>query len=163
MSVNHPMTFTVKTIAEDPSNPGTYIDLTTGRHSILNIDLTISWDSKKFYLYFPANFNVNELFSSSYMLGGADVMENGRFDRVIRKRAVGGVATFTDVRITTEATDIRLNFTQTQSNFPWERRPSVYDPPRLGEVDGVNVIWTLYNETTSGAVLLTPSFNVSCM
>lgn len=163
ITVNHPMSFTVKTIAEDPANPGTFIDLTAGRHSALNVDLTVSWDTKRFYFYFPANFNVNQLYSSSYMLGGTDIMENGRFDKVIRKQAVAGVATFTDVRITTEATDIRLNFTQTLSNAPWERRPPVYDSNiHSGTDDGVLVLWTYSNESTSSAVLLTPTFTVSC-
>ena len=163
VTVNHPMSFSVKTVAEDPGSPGTFIDLTTGRHSALNVDLTISWDSKRFYFYFPANFNVNQLYSTSYMLGGTDAMQNGRFDVVIRKQAVAGVASFTDVRITTEATDVRLNFTQTQSNAPWERRPPVYDPSiRSDVIDGVKVLWTFTNESTSNAVLLSPTFTVSC-
>lgn len=164
ITVNHPMTFTVKTIAEDPDNPGTFLDLTTGRHSALNVDLTISWDSKRFYFYFPANFNINQLYSSQFMLGGTDIMQNGRFDTVIRKQAVGGVATFSDVRITTEATDVRLNFTQTLSNAPWERRPPVYDfNLESGTEDGVLLLWTITNGTAPPAVLLTSSFNVTRM
>ena len=136
--------------------------LTTGRHSALNIDLTVSWDSKKFYFYFPANFNINQLYSSQYTLGGTDVTETGRFDRVIRKQAVAGEATFTDVRITTEATDVRLNFTQTLANAPWERRPSEYDTDIFSDrVDGVLCLWTEEANTTSGAVLLTPEFSVA--
>ena len=163
ITVNHPVTFSVKTVAVDPADPSSFIDLTVGRHSALNIDLTISWDSKKFFFYFPANFNINQLYSTSYMLGGTDATENGRFDTVIRQQAVDGVATLTGVRITTEATDVRLNFTQTQSNAPWERRPPVYDSNIRSEVaDGVILLWTFTNETTSPAVLLTPPFNVSC-
>ena len=161
--VNHPMTFSVETLAGDPANPGSLIRLETGRHSALNIDLTISWDSKRFYFYFPSNFNVNQLYSTSYMLGGTGVEQNGRFDSVIRRQAVNGLATFEDVRITTEATDVRLNFTQIQSNAPWERRPPGYDSNiRSDTVDGVFVLWTFTNETTSHAVLLTPPFNVIC-
>ena len=162
VTVNHPLSFSVKTVAYNPSTMAT-VDLTTGRHSALNVDLTISWDSKRFYFYFPANFNVNQLYSSQYVLGGTDTMQNGRFDTVIRKQAVAGVATFTDVRITTEATDIRLNFTQTLSNAPWERRPSEYDTDIFsGRVDGVLCLWTETANTTSNAVLLTPAFNVTC-
>ena len=163
VSVNEPLSFTVKTVAYNPAS-GTTVDLTTGRHSALNIDLTISWDSKRFYFYFPANFNVNQLYSTQYTLAGDDVTENGRFDRVIRKQAVAGQATFTDVRITTEATDVRLNFTQTLSTFPWERRPSEYNSVELhsGRVDGVLCLWTETQNTTSNAVLLTPEFNVTC-
>ena len=36
---------------EDPANPGTYIPLTYGRHSILNVELTIAFDSKLFYFF----------------------------------------------------------------------------------------------------------------
>lgn len=162
VAVNHPMTFTVRTLAFDPDVPGV-VGLTTGRHSALNVDLTISWDSKKFYLYFPANFNLNQLISSEFVLGGTDAMQNGRFDTVIRKQAVGGVATFSDVRILTEATDIRLNFTQTLSNAPWERRPPDYGNDSLltDKEDKVSILWS--NGTTSPAVLLTPFFNVTRM
>lgn len=166
VTVNHPMTFTVRTIAEDPNNPGTFITLTSGRHSALNVDLTISWDTKRFYFYFPANFNVNQLYSSQFTLGGTDIMQNGRFDTVIRQRAVAGVTTFTDVRITTEATNVRLNFTQTLSNAPWERRPAVYDNLNnleSGTEGGVLLLWTIANGTSPPAVLLTPTFNVTRM
>lgn len=160
--VNHPMIFAVQTIANDPDDVGT-IPLVTGRHSALNVDLTISWDSKRFYFYFPANFNVNQLYSTSYMLGGTGAEQNGRFDTVIRGQAVNGLTTFEGIRITTAATDVRLNFTQTQSNAPWERRPPVYDSTiRSDTVDGVLVLWTFTNESTSDAVLLTPTFNVIC-
>ena len=164
MTVNHPMSFSIKTVADDPANPGTNIDLTTGRHARLNVDLTVSWDRKRFYFYFPANYNVNQLYSTSYLLGGTDAAENGRFDMVIRKQTVAGTATFTDVRITTEATDVQLNFTQILPNHPWERRPPVYENSVIHSdtVDGVYVLWTYSNETTSPAVLLTPPFTVSC-
>ena len=162
VTVNHPLSFTVKTVTFNSSTMMTE-DLTTGRHSALNIDLTISWDSKRFYFYFPANFNVNQLYSSQYMLSGTDTTENGRFDTVIRRQAVAGQATFTDVRITTEATDIRLNFTQTLSTAPWERRPPEYDTDIFsGRVDGVLCLWTETDNTTSNAVLFTPAFNVTC-
>ena len=160
--VNEPMTFTVQTMAEDPANPGTYIPLTTGRHSILNVDLTIAYDWKKFYIYFPSgNFNFHQLASSTHTLGGADVMENGYFDLVIRKQCSSGTATFTDVRILTEATDIQLNFTQTLSYHPWERWPPMYN-------DAWVLDWTSWTQKTyvddsltSPAVVFTNAFNVT--
>ena len=162
VTVNHPMTFSVKTLAYDPDNNTMMINLTTGRHSILNVDLTISWDSKRFYFYFPANFNINQLYHTDAQLGGTGSMQNGRFDTVIRQQAVGGVATFSDIRILTEATNIRFNFTQTQSNPPWERRPPVYDSTiHSAIVDGVFLLWTETANNTSGAVLLSPEFNIT--
>jgi hypothetical protein len=161
--VNEPMTFTVQTMAEDPANPGTFIPLTTGRHSILNVDLTIAYDWKQFYIYFPSgNFNFHQLASSTYTLGGADVMENGYFDLVIRKPCSAGMATFTDVRILTEAMDVQLNFTQTIHYHPWERWPPVYNETWVLD-------WTTWTQKTyvadhsalSGAVAFTNAFNVT--
>ena len=160
--VNTPMTFTVQTMAVDPTNPTSFIPLTTGRHSILNVDLTIAYDWKKFYIYFPSgNFNFHQLASSTYTLGGADVMENGYFDLVIRKQCSSGTATFTDVRILTEAMDMRLNFTQTLSYHPWERWPPMYD-------DAWVLDWTSWTQKTfvadsltSPAIAFTNAFNVT--
>lgn len=121
--VNEPMAFTVQTMTEDPSNPGTYIALTTGRHSTLNVDVTISWETKVFYMFLPASFNINELLSSQYTLAGTDVTKNGNLDLRVRKRCVAGAATFTDIRVIDEAMNIRLNFTQTLPYYPWERWP----------------------------------------
>ena len=160
--VNEPMTFTVQTMAEDPNNPGTYIALTTGRHSILNVDLTIAYDFKDFYIYFPSgNFNFHQLATSTYTLGGADVTENGYFDVVVRKQCSSGAATFSDIRILTEATDIQLNFTQTIPYHPWERWPPVYNESWVLD-------WTTWTQKTyvadsmySPAVAFTNAFNVT--
>ena len=161
--VNEPMSFTVQTMAVDPTDPNNLIPLTTGRHSILNVDLTIAYDFKTFYIYFPlGNFNLNQLASSMYTLGGADVMENGYFDLVIRKQCSSGQATFSDVRILTEAVDIQLNFTQTLPYHPWERWPPVYN-------DTLVLDWGTWTQQSfiadslySPAVAFTNAFNVTC-
>lgn len=159
--VNSRLSFSVQTMTYDLANPSSLVPLEDGRHSTLTIDLSVSWDYKRFYMTFPANFNQNELLHSQYQLGGTGTSLNGLFDTVIRKKAVQGLATFDDVRILNEGADVRLNFTQTQSHFPWERRPAVYDPIiRSSKVGDVNTIWTYSNETTSPAVLLTRSFSV---
>jgi hypothetical protein len=161
--INTPMTFTVQTMAVDPANPTSFIPLTTGRHSILNVDLTIAYNWKQFYIFFPSgNFNFHQLASSTYTLGGADVMENGYFDLVIRKPCSAGMATFTDVRILTEAMDVQLNFTQTLSYHPWERWPPVYN-------DAWVLDWSSWTQKTyvdddsltSPAVAFTNAFNVT--
>ena len=160
--VNTPMTFTVQTMAVDPTNPMSFIPLTTGRHSILNVDLTIAYDWKKFYIFFPnGNFNFHQLASSTHTLGGADVTENGYFDLVIRKQCSSGTVTFTDVRILTEAMDIQLNFTQTIPYHPWERWPPVYNETWVLD-------WTTWTQKTyvadsalSAAVAFTNAFNVT--
>ena len=160
--VNEPMAFTVQTMAVDPTNPNRFIPLTTGRHSILNVDLTIAYDWKQFYIFFPSgNFNFHQLAMSTYTLGGADVKENGYFDLVIRKQCSSGTVTFTDVRILDEATDMRLNFTQTLSYHPWERWPPVYN-------DAWVLDWSAWTQKTyiadslsSSAVAFTNAFNVT--
>lgn len=157
--VNEPMTFTVQTMAEDPSSPGTYINLTSGRHSALYVDLGIAWDTKEFYVYYGSDVNFNELYTTTHILGGSDVSENGNFDLTIRKRCSSGTATFSDVRILTEATNIHLNFTQTLPYYPWERWPADYN-------DTVNVtsyytFFTLSDGTVPPGVALTPAFNVT--
>ena len=157
------MTFTVQTMAVDPADPNSFIPLTDGRHSILNVDLTIAYDYKSFYIYFPSgNFNFHQLASSTYTLGGADVTENGYFDLVIRKQCSSGLATFSDVRIMTEATDIQLNFTQTIPYHPWERWPPVYNETWVLD-------WTTWTQKTfvddsanSLAVAFSNTFNVTC-
>ena len=156
------MTFTIQTMAIDPVNPKCFIPLTTGRHSILIVDLTIAYDNKQFFIFFPSgNFNFHQLASSTYTLGGADVMENGYFDLVIHKQCSSGKATFTDVRILDETTDIRLNFTQTLPYHPWERWPPVYN-------DAWVLDWFTWTQKTyvdgsltSPAVAFTNSFNVT--
>lgn len=159
--VNQPMSFTVQTKAEDPSTPGTYIDLTTGRHSTLTVDLTIAYDEKRFYIFFPGgNFNLNQIAFSTYNLAGTDVEENGKLDRRVRKKCVNGAATFNDIRITTTAVDIRLNFTQTLSYYPWERWPPIYNGTTI--LDWTTfTLYSLSDGENSPGVALTPPFNVT--
>ena len=161
VSVNKPMTFIVQTMAEDPFSPGSYISLVSGRHSTLNVDLTISYDEKRFYIFFPSgNFNWNQIASSRYNLAGIDVEENGLLDRIVRKRCSLGTATFDDIRITTEAMNVQLNFTQTLPYYPWERWPPIYN--------GTTILdWTTFtfysvsDSEMSPGVALTPPFNVT--
>ena len=157
--VNEPMTFTVQTMTEDPANPGSYIPLTVGRHSTLNVDLTISWEFKVFYMFLPASFNLNEILSSQYTLAGADVTKNGNLDLRVRERCVNGFTTFTDIRLIEQAVNMRLNFTQTLPYYPWERWPADYNEtihtsPSL-------TMYTTPEETFSPAVVFTPPFNVT--
>lgn len=158
--VNEPMTFSVQTMAEDPSNPGTYIALTTGRHSVLNVDLTISYDSKHFYFFFPANINFNQIFNTTYILAGSDVERNGKQDLRVRKQCVNGAATFDDIRIITEAVDVRINLTQTLPYYPWERMPPIYNDSYI-----LTPIYTYYTVSDENyynpGVALSPAFNVT--
>ena len=124
--VNEPITVTTQTLAVDPNN-GNLIPLTEGRHSSLNIELTIGWELKRFYIFFPPSFNLQELKTTEVTLGGRDAKLNGQFDLVIRKRAVLGQATFEDVRITNIYSDVIINITQILPYDPWERWPAVYN------------------------------------
>ena len=161
VSVNNPMTFIVQTMAEDPLSPGSYIPLVSGRHSTLNVDLIISYDEKRFFIFFPGgNFNWNQIASSRYNLAGTDVEENGKLDRRVRKRCALGTATFNDIRITTEAVNVQLNFTQTLPYYPWERWPPIYN--------GTTILdWTTFtfysvsDDEMSPGVAITPPFNVT--
>ncbi len=161
VDVNEPMTFTVQTMAEDPSSPGNYIALTTGRHSVLHVDLSIAWDEKEFYVYHGADVNMKELLRSTHILGGADVITDGNFDRSIRKQCSSGTATFTDVRILTAGTHIHLNFTQTLPYYPWERWPADYNDSLITTSSYTFYTLSDGNITVPPAVALTPAFNVT--
>ena len=161
VEVNQPLSFTVQTMADDPSSPGTLIPLTSGRHSALYIDLTVAWDFKKFYIIFPGNLNFFQIFSTEVTLDGSEVGENGRLDYTIRKQCVNGSATFSDVRILEEVTNLQLNFTQTLPYYPWERVPPNYNETIMYDFDAM-VFMTSAAESYSPAVVFTPPFNVSC-
>lgn len=160
--INEPMTFSVQTMAEDPTNPGSYIPLTTGRHSTLNVDLTISYDSKVFFIFVPPTRNVREIYLSSYTLAGPDVTQNGRMDLHIRKQCSSGAATFNNVSIATAASAITLNFTQSLPYYPYERWPPNYN-------DSVQVMNTWFyhtisvNTTQPPGVAVTSQFAVNGM
>lgn len=124
--VNEPITVTVQTLARDP-NTGALIPLTTGRHSTLHVDLTVSWEHKSFYRFFPSSANFNEIYYSNVTLASVDAFLNGYYDTVIRKRCSGGTATFTDVRIQNIYSGVTLNVTQILPYDPWERWPPVYN------------------------------------
>lgn len=161
VEVNEPMSFTVQTMAEDPLSPGTYIPLTTGRHSILNVDMTIAWDTKKFYILFPGgNLNFYQIHSTAYTLGGSEVIEDGRFDLKIRKQCVNGTATFNDVRILNETTNIQLNFTQILPYYPWERVPPNYNETLVYDTT-TRTFNTFVATSYSPAVVFSPPFNVT--
>ena len=159
--VNEPMSFTVQTMADNPNSPGSLIPLTSGRHSIMNIDMTIAWDTKKFYIYFPANFNFYQIQSSQYTLGGAEVEEDGRLDLRVRKQCTAGTATFNDVRVLEEVEDLQLNFTQTLPYYPWERVPPTYNETIVYDF----TTFTFNTNAAVGnspAVVFTPPINVTC-
>ena len=159
VNVNEPMSFTVQTMAEDPNNPGSYIALTTGRHSTLNVDLTIAWDDKEFYVFFPANINLNQIYKSAYTLAGDEVNENGLLDLAVRKRCVNGAANFDNIVVVDEAIEIHLNFTQTLPYYPWERWPPIYNDSVV-----ITPYWSTYSTSdgnNSPGVALTPAINVT--
>ncbi len=118
---------TAQTLAADPDDPTTLIPLTTGRHSSLNIELAIGWELKKFYIYYPPNFNLQEIKSADAILGGRDAKVNGQFDIVTRKRAVLGAVTFDDVRVLNVQSNVLFNLTQILPYDPWERWPPHYN------------------------------------
>lgn len=159
--MNEPMSFTVQTMREDPNSPGTLIPLTSGRHSIMYVDMTIAWDTKKFYIYFPVNLNFYQIYSSQYTLAGSEVGEDGRLDFRIRKQCSAGTATFNDVRILEEVHDLQLNFTQTLPYYPWERVPAIYNETIVYDLS----TYTFNTHAAVGnspAVVFTPPINVTC-
>ena len=159
--VNHPMTIVVQTMmADDPVSPTSYSALTIGRHSVLTVDLTVSWDRKHFAALFKPGYvyHFHSLISTEVILGGSDVSENAKEDLRIRKRCINGSATFEDVRILTEATDVHLNITQSQPHYPWTRVPFEYNDVLV--MDGIaNVLNLSYSQ--NGGVFVTNGFNVS--
>ncbi len=161
VEINEPLNFTIVTMTNDPLSPGTLIPLITGRHSILNVDLTIAWDTKDFNVVYPGNYNFYQIHSTQHTLTGSEVREDGHFDRRIRKQCTNGTATFNDVRIMDRATNIQLNFTQTLPYFPWERVPPIYN-------DSINYNFqsmsfnTYVADSISPAIAFTTPMNVNC-
>jgi hypothetical protein len=128
ISVNTPMTITVQTFYMDPLT-SVYMPLSVGRHSVLHVDLSVSWDSKVYSVFlgegYPYQFNT--LRRADVILGGSEVEMNAKDDLWIRKQCVNGTATFNDVRILTVASDVHINITQSQPYFPWMRIPTQYN------------------------------------
>ena len=125
--VNEPLTIVAQTLARDPDDPDSLIPLTEGRHSSLNMDLTIGWEFKKFYIFFPASTNLQELKVSNITLASRDAVVNGLYDIVVRKRCVMGQATFEDIRIIDVYSNVVINITQLLPYDPWERWPPLYN------------------------------------
>ena len=71
--------------------------------------------------------NIHKVLDTDVTLGGTGVIENAKFDLMIRKRAMNGEAIFQGVRILDVMDFVQLNFTQTLPFFPWERRPFGYN------------------------------------
>lgn len=156
------MSFIIQTMAEDPSSPDSYVELMTGRHSILNIDLTIAWDTKQFYITHPGNFNYYQLYSSKYTLFGPEVSLNGRLDRVIRKQCVQGRAMFNNVMILEQVVqNIRFNFSQTLPYYPWERVPAVYKDDIIYNYTTMTFN-TFSSRSISPAVFITAPIAITC-
>ena len=158
--VNEPFTFTVQTLAEDPDNNGSYIPVTIGRHSTLNIDMTISWDHKLFHLGMHPTANFHYLLRSDCVMAGPGVTPNSRNDLRVRKRCVNGEASFPDIRVASVCSNITFNFTQTLPYYPWERWPPqyndniIFDIPKLG-------MYTKAAKNMATGVAITPPFSVT--
>lgn len=161
VEINEPLNFTVVTLTNDPLSPGTLIPLISGRHSILNVDLTITWDTKNFNVVFPGNYNFYRISSSQYTLAGSEVDKDGHFDMRIRKQCTNGTAVFNDVRIMDRAVNIQLNFTQTLPYFPWERVPSIYNDTINYRLQSMTFN-TYVADSISPAIVFTSPFNVTC-
>lgn len=159
--VNEPQTVVVQTMMENASSPTGFSPLTVGRHSQLHADLTISYDSKVYASIVEPGYSFifQTLVSTSYLLGGRDVTLNAKEDLRIRKQCISGMATFEDVRILTEASNVHLNITQTQPYWPWIRVPfhyqDVLDFPVTPYLNQLNLSFT-----SSPAVAVSNGFNV---
>lgn len=145
-----------QTLAQDPDDPTNMIPLTQGRHSSLNMDLTIGWEFKRFYIFFPPSINLQELKTSNLTLASEGARVNGYYDIVVRQRCVLGQATFNDIRILNASSNVVINITQLLPYDPWERWPAWYNDTVI-QVDG-----TFYTNDSSAspAVALTRQINV---
>ena len=161
ISVNTPMTITVQTFYMDPLT-SVYMPLSVGRHSVLHVDLSVSWDSKVYSVFlgegYPYQFNT--LRRADVILGGSEVEMNAKDDLWIRKQCVNGTATFNDVRILTVASDVHINITQSQPYFPWMRIPTQYNDTFqfLSPLEKRLVL----NESDSPGTAVTNGFDVLC-
>ena len=155
--VNQPLTITAETLAVDPNDPNSLILLTEGRHSSLHIDLTIGWEFKTFYIFFPTSVNCQELKQSNVTLASKDAHVNGMYDTIVRKRAVNGQVTFEDIRILNIYSNVVINVTQLLPYDPWERWPPIYN-------DTIDYVGGLYfhsiDSSNSPAVAVTSRFDV---
>ena len=154
--VNQPLTITAETLAVDPNDPDSLILLTEGRHSSLHIDLTIGWEFKTFYFFFPTSVNCQELKQSNVTLASKDAHVNGMYDIIVRKRAVNGQVTFEDIRILNIYSNVVINVTQLLPYDPWERWPPIYNDT----INNVGLYFHSNDSSNSPAVAVTSRFDV---
>ena len=161
IAVNTPFNFTLQTQYEDPPSSGNYTQLTEGPHSQLHIDCYVHYKFKLLQKGRDTGGNFHRIVETNVTLAGADVIENAKFDLMIRKRAVMGEAIFTDIRILDVMEDVQLNFTQTMTLFPWERRPFGYTEQwYAGPVSNTKLL-NMTNVVDSPAVAVSHSFDVT--
>ena len=159
--VNTPFNFTLATMYEYPLGSGNFSQLTEGPHSQLHIDCYVHYKFKLVYKGRDLGGNYHKILETDVTLGGNGVIENAKFDLMIRKRAVMGSVVFDGIRILDVMDDVQLNFTQTLPFYPWERRPFSYTEQWLAGPISRSKILNTTNAVESFAVAESHSFNVT--
>ena len=124
--VNHVIpTMEVQTQYQDPMNASVYLPLTTGRHSTLNVDLSVA-GANYYYVSDQGTGVDNELYYSSIIVTSSEGFQTAQKLWQVRKRCVNGSAQFSDISINKSSSGLKFNFTQTLPYYPWDRWPPIY-------------------------------------
>ena len=163
--VNTPFDFTLSTMYEYPLGSGNFSQLTEGPHSSLHIDCYVHYKFKLVYKGRDKGGNYHKILETDVTLGGNGVRENAKFDLMIRKQAVAGVAVFDGIRILDVMDSVQLNFTQTLPFYPWERRPFSYTEQWIAGPISRSKLLNNTDPVDSPAVAVSHEFNVTgtCM
>ncbi|XP_046340385.2 uncharacterized protein LOC124121432 [Haliotis rufescens] len=98
--------------------------VSTGLDSTAFVDLQISYEYKQFYHSVGKEMF---LYSTAVRMESSEAITHAStYDRIIRKRAVGGNVTFSDIKILDVHASVRFNLTMTTAHDPWIRTPNDY-------------------------------------
>ncbi|GAB1605771.1 atrial natriuretic peptide receptor 1-like [Argonauta hians] len=110
--------FTVEAEIRDTNNKV----VTSGLDSIAFVQLTIPYEYKSFY--YQGNLNMILRGTSLRLAGSSTMIHQSTHDTIIRKQAVNGKVSFSDVRILDVTNDLQLNLTMYMARDPWLRIPN---------------------------------------
>ncbi|XP_046556710.1 uncharacterized protein LOC124265901 [Haliotis rubra] len=134
-----------------------------GLDSTAFVDLQVSYEFKKFYHSVGKEMF---LYSTDVRMDSSEAITHAStYDRIIRKRAVNGLVTFSDIKILDVHTAVRFNLTMTTAHDPWIRTPNDYTDLASKFIttasDGVLVFSINTSYPLSSAVVLSNYFAVT--
>ncbi|XP_069117927.1 uncharacterized protein [Argopecten irradians] len=135
--------------------------ITSGLDSTLDVTIKVAWLEGLSVMYHDDGYR-NMLFYESVRLGGTDAVQSvSTHNKLITKRAIGGVASFTDIRLLDVHSCVRLNITLTMPRYPLFRLPTT-----MNEVKHVHTLTNglngyYINSTNDGGVFITDCITVT--